>query len=53
MAVAGSINCSMVDCIKTNTSNAEQIDMAKHKLGQFGFYDIFNVVAYSAMGVGK
>ena len=47
MAVASSTNCSMVDCIKTNTSNVEQM------LVQFGFNDIFNVVAYSVMGVGK
>ena len=41
----------MADCIKNNTSNAEQKDMAM--LVQFGFNDIFNVVAYSVMGVGK
>ena len=39
----------MADCIKNNTSNVEQMD----KLVQFGFNDIFNVVAYSVMGVGK
>ena len=42
-------NCSMADCIKNNTSNVDQMD----KLVQFGFNDMFNVVAYSVMGVGK
>ena len=39
--------------INNNTSNAEQLDMVYDKLIQFGFNDIFNVVAYSVMGVGK
>ena len=43
----------MADCIKNNTSHVEQMDMVKDKLVQFGFNDIFNVVAYSVMGVGK
>ena len=53
MAVAGITNCSMAYCIKNNTGNAEQINMVYDKLVQFGFNDIFNLVAYSAMGVGK
>jgi hypothetical protein len=47
--MVGSTNCSMTDCIKNNTSNVDQMD----KLVQFGFNDMFNVVAYSGMGVGK
>jgi hypothetical protein len=51
--MASSPNCSITDCTRDNTSNAEQIDKARHKLVQYGFNDIFNVVAYSVMGVGK
>ena len=51
--MASFTNYSMSDCIKNNTSNVEQMDMVKHMLVQFGFNDIFNVVAYSVMGVGK
>ena len=43
----------MTNCIRDNTSDVEKMDMVKHKLIQFGFNDIFNVVAYSVMGVGK
>jgi hypothetical protein len=43
----------MAYCIKDNTSNVEQMDMVYDKLVKFGFNDIFNVVAYSVMGVGK
>ena len=46
-------NCSMANCIKDNTSNVEQMDMVYDKLVKFGFNDIFNVVAYSVMGVGE
>ena len=51
--MASSTNCSMAGCIKNNTSNVEQMDMVKHKLVQFGLNDIFNVVAYSVMGLVK
>ena len=44
---------SSTNRINNNTSNAEQMDMVYDKLIQFGFNDIFNVVAYSVMGVGK
>ena len=44
---------SSTNRINNNTSNAEQMDMVYDKLVQFGFNDIFNVVAYSVMGVGK
>ena len=46
-------NCSKAYCIKDNTSNVEQMDMVYDKLVKFGFNDIFNVVAYSVMGVVK
>ena len=49
-------NCSMPDCImrvSDSTNTTDEMDLASHSLGQFGFNDIFNVVAYSAMSIGK
>ena len=48
-------NCSMPDSIMSMraSNRTEEMDLANHSLGQFGFNDIFNVVAYSAMSIGK
>ena len=46
-------NCSMTGCIMINMSMRDEMQMAKHSLEQFGFNDIFNVVAYSVMSIGS
>ena len=34
-------------------NTTEPKDLASHTLEQFGFNDVFNVVAYSVMSIGK
>ena len=51
-------NCTMPACDQSNLSKMEQehmehMEMARQDLVEFGFNDLFNVVAYSVMSAGK
>jgi hypothetical protein len=48
-------NCTFVGCDQSNLSKMEQehMEMARQDLVEFGFNDLFNVVAYSVMSAGK
>ena len=59
--MANSTNCSLMECVTSNTNNMEvgvtdierQMVMETNHLEQFAFNDVFNVVAYSVMSLGK
>ena len=48
-------NCTLPACDLGNLSKMEQVDMemVRQDLVEFGFNDLFNVVAYSVMSAGK
>ena len=48
-------NCTLPACDQSNLSKMGQMDMemARQDLVEFGFNDLFNVVAYSVMSAGK
>ena len=48
-------NCTLPACDQSNLSKMEQVkmEMARQDLLEFGFNDLFNVVAYSVMSAGK
>ena len=49
-------NCTLAACCdQSNLSKVEQVDMEmlRQDLVEFGFNDLFNVVAYSVMSAGK
>ena len=45
--------CTLVSCDQSNLSKVEIVDMARQDSIEFGFNDLFNVVAYSVMSAGK
>ena len=51
--MANTSNCTLVSCDQSNLSKVEIVDMARQDLIEFGFNDLFNVVAYSGMSAGK
>ena len=48
-------NCTLVSCDLSNLSKMDQVDMemVRQALVEFGFNDLFNVLAYSVMSAGK
>ena len=53
--MANMTNSTLPACDQSNLSKMEQVDMemARQDLVEFGFNDLFNVVAYSVMSAGK
>ena len=53
--MANIFNCTLAACDQSNLSKVEQVDMemARQDLVEFGFNDLFNVVAYAVMSAGK
>jgi hypothetical protein len=53
--MANMSNCTLISCDQRNISKVEQVDMemVRQDLVEFGFNDLFNVVAYSVMSAGK
>jgi hypothetical protein len=48
-------NCTLPACDQSNLSKMEQVEMemVRQDLVEFGFNDLFNVMAYSVMSAGK
>ena len=53
--MANMTNCTLPACDQSNLSKMEQVyvEMARQDLVEFGFNDLFNVVAYSVMSAGE